>query len=209
VQSGVVAAAVPPTPSVLHRVVAILVPAIPIVAIRCAGDLVLRVINAANRDHLALLDNCASLRREGFRLSLADDDSRFTPHNLNPIAPLLERSNGYVRGVDLDLGLAPLQDRQIEDAFLDLNLELRAGQVRQLDFGAVTQANRVGVVELDLSARLRARGNRVAAHQRRVDRQGHPVSGVPPLAGDVAMNQADSRHSRLRLCGLHRTGGPY
>ncbi len=67
----------PPRTGVADHVIAIAIPAIPIVAIRSRGNLVLRGISvAAHRGHLSAVNFGAALRRGNLRLALAHDHDR-------------------------------------------------------------------------------------------------------------------------------------
>src|ERR1700722_9760179 len=75
--AGVIAIGVVPRLRVANQVIAIAVPAIPVVALGSSGNFVLRGIGVAtDRGHVAVMNFGAALRRGNLRLTLTDHDDR-------------------------------------------------------------------------------------------------------------------------------------
>ena len=204
-RSGVATVGVMPGIRTLDHVIAVAIPAIPIVAIWSRRDLVLRGFTvAAHGSHISRVHFGAALLGGNLRLARAHDHDRVSigPHFDAEHAIMMRGMNGYVRGIDLGFGFTVFGNAEVGDALRQLNLNISFCQVRHIGLRVRTQAKNIGKVELQFCAGVVAGGNLVAGHYGLIQRGSGPVSGVPALRGNVGMNQADASHA---LVGLHRS----
>src|ERR1035437_7300301 len=111
---------------------------------------------ALNGDELALTDARAALRSRNFDCAFADQHlSVIVGSNQNAkagFAPL--RANGNVGRIDLSVRIAILVHGVVRHAASKLNLNLRARELRDVGLRMLSQAQHVGIVKLNFSARL-------------------------------------------------------
>src|SRR5579872_1718807 len=199
-RSGVVTVGVAPAFGTAYPTVPVAVPAVPIVPFRRRDSLIFRVGRALDRNQLPTLDTSAALRRGDLRLPLADDHLTFRGRiHLDAIHARLQRTNGHIRRVNFDVGIAVAQLAEVDQTQAHLHLHAITGKVGDFGVGVIRQAQDIGVIELHLSPRSRPGGHLVAGYQRRVQLGIHPVTGVATLHGDVSVDQADAPHAGLYL----------
>ena len=196
--SDVVVVRVPSRFRIADHVVAIGVPLIKVVAGRSLANLVLLVrAGALNGNELILSHPRAALRSRNFDFPSADQHFRVIvgsyQNSKTRFAPL--GANRHVGRIDLRIRIAVLVDGVVRHAVPKLNLDLRMRELRDVGLRMLSQPQHVCVVKLEFSARLVAGRNAVARQHRRIERSRRPILGVATLRGDVAMNQADARHS--------------
>jgi hypothetical protein len=181
-------------------VVSLVVPAVPVVFVRRDGNLVLRVVRPRDDDQLAGFGPSASLGSRYFRGAFADHHLRFRVGiDEDAILAFSERMDRHVGRVNFRSRLAALQQRVGNESLPDLDLDLRACQIRDFRSRAARHAQDVRIVQLYLRSRIMARRDAVARDDRRVQRHGYPIAIVTALRRDIAVDIADSRCARLRL----------
>jgi hypothetical protein len=157
--SGVVAVGVLPRLRGVNHVITVAVPAVPIVAVRSVGNLVLSLLSgSANRRHFAFLQFGDTLRRGNLSFTFSHDDDRVAVRAyLNAQVYILVRGMyGDVRCIDLRLGLAFIEHAVISQPLRELNLDVILGEGCKICFGARSQTENIGEVELYFGASPRA-----------------------------------------------------
>jgi hypothetical protein len=151
--------------------IAIAVPAIPIVPIRSLRDFVLRGATiAAHGSHISCAKLCASVWSRNLGLALPHDDDR-VPVRMHFDAKdsvMMRGVNRNVRSINLRLCFAVFGDNVIRNALAQLHLNLFVREFDDVDLCVRSQAKRVGEVQLQLSARVVAGRYLVATHNRLV-----------------------------------------
>src|ERR1035438_899391 len=147
--SDVIVVSVPPRFRITDHGVAIGVPLIPIVARGCFANLVLRVgASALNGDELSLPHARAALRSRYFNFAFAHQHFGVivgTNQNAKAgFAPLGAKSD--VGRIDLGVGIAVFVDGVVRHAASQLNLDLRARELRDVGLGMLREPERIGVV---------------------------------------------------------------
>jgi len=115
---------------VLDHVVAVAVPAIPIVAIRSRGDLVLRRLGvASNGRHFSRMNFGAALWSGNLRFARAHDHQRIAigAHFYAENTVVMCGMDGYVRCIDFGLGFAVFRNAEISKALGQLKLNCSLG----------------------------------------------------------------------------------
>src|SRR5450755_3472414 len=189
---------------VLDRVIAVAVPAIPVVARRSCGNLVLRGLSIATHGrHVSLMDLGAALRGGDLRFALGHDHDGVTigPDLDAEGAIMVRRMDGNVRGINLRLGFSVFRNVEVRDALGQLNLDGSFRERREVDLSVRTQAKNIREVELQFGAGVVSGGDFVAGHRRLIQRGRGPVAGIAALGRHIAVNQADAGHT---LIGLRR-----
>src|SRR5580658_3219992 len=192
-----------PRGRLVNHVVAFAVPAIPIVRIGSGADLVLRIgAGTAHRRHVTLLDVGNTLRRRDLRLSFAHDDDAVPvgPHFDAEHAIHVRRVNCNVRGIDLRLSFTLAEHGIISQALPDLNLDVFLRKVSNVRLRIRSQAENVGVIELNLGPPARSGGNLIAVHHRLIQHSRRPGTGIATLRGHFAMSHADASNALIGLC---------
>jgi hypothetical protein len=142
----------------MNHVVAVTVPAVPIVPVRRFRDFVLSFLSAStNRRHLALLHFGDALRRGNLSLTFAYDDNRVPigPHFHADNYILVRGMNSDVRSVDLRLGFTLVEDAVIGEPLRQLNLDVIVSESRNIGLRVRPQAKNIGEVELHFGASAR------------------------------------------------------
>ena len=130
--AGVAPVRMAPRIGILNQMVPITIPLIPIVAIGCRCNLVLRLIGvAANGRHVASVNFAAALRGCNLNFPLTHNDNRVAIWtDFNPEYSVMMRGmNGYVRSVDLRLSLAVLGNGVIHNSLAKLNLDVLVSEI--------------------------------------------------------------------------------
>jgi hypothetical protein len=153
----------------VDHVVAVAVPAVPIVADGSFRDFVLCFLGAStDRRHLALLQFGNTLWRRYLSFPFAHDDNRvaigshFYAHNY----VFMRRMNGHIRCVDFRLGFALVEDAVIGQSLGQLNLDVVVSEIGNIGLRVRPQAKNVGEVELDLCSATCGRRNLIAIEHR-------------------------------------------
>jgi hypothetical protein len=181
-----------------YHVVAIGVPLVPVVARRRFANLVLRLLGRAlNSNELALANARSALRSGNFYFAFADEYfSMIVARNQNSKTGIaLLGTNRNVRSVDLRIRIAIAEHGIVRHSACQLNLNLRARQLREVGLGMFRKTKGVRIVKLKLCARFIASRNAIAGEHGSVNHSRRPASGVATLCGHVAVNQADARHA--------------
>src|SRR5262249_1547699 len=185
----------PPSVGVLDQVVAVLVPAIPIGARRRFGNLVLRIVHAADGDHLALFHPGAALRRSHFGLAVAHDHVGFhVGKHFHQIPPVPRGMHCHVRRIDLYIGFAALEHAVVHVALRNLYLDTRPRQVGDLYLALRGKTQNVGVVQLELLPVFLVLGQLLAPAQGVIERGPRPIAAVAALRRNVTVDHADASH---------------
>ena len=197
-----------------NHAVAIGVPLIPIIAGRRFANLVLRLLSRTlNRNELAFSHTRATLRSSDFDFAFAHEHFRMiVARYQNAKAGIaLLGADGNVRSINFRTRVAVTEHGVIRHSARQLNLNLRARQLRDICLGMLRESKRVGIVELNFGARSIASRNTVARQHRRIDRSCRPTTGITALRRNIAMHQADACHAiifnrrRSVVCGIIRT----
>jgi hypothetical protein len=149
----------------MNHVVAIAVPAIPVVAIGSFRDFVLCLLSAStNRRHLALLHFGDTLRCGNLSLTFAHDNNGVAigPHFYADNDILVSGMNGDIRRIDLRLGFALIENAVVGESLRQLNLNVIVGEVCNIDLRVRPQAKNIGEVKLHFGASTRSRRNLIA-----------------------------------------------
>ena len=208
-RSGVVVIGVPPGTGIANQVIAIAIPAVPVVAIRSLGNLILRRLGiAAHRSHISGVDLGAALGGSDLRFALAHDHDRVAvAAHFNPEhAIVMRRMDRHVRSVDFRLGFTIFRDRVVGDALAQLNLDILFREVRDIRFAVRSEAKGISEIELQLSARIVSGGNLVAGHYRLIQCCRRPIAGVTALRRYIPVHQTDAGHTLVGLRGSFARG---
>jgi hypothetical protein len=132
-------------------VIAVAVPAIPIITIGSRRNLVLRRIGiATDGRHFSAAHFRAALRGRNLGLSLAHNHERVAIGlNFNAKNTIvMRRMDRDIRRVNLGLGLTVSRDCVVDQALRKLNLDIFLRQVGDVDRRVRTEADSVGEIEL-------------------------------------------------------------
>jgi hypothetical protein len=137
------------------------------------------------------------LRSGNFYFAFADEHfSMIVGRNQNSEARIaLLGTNRNVRSVDLCIRIAIAEYGVVRHSACQLNLNLRARQLRNVGLGMFRKTKGVRIVKLKFGARFVASRNAITGEHGSVDHRRRPTSGVATLGGHVAVNQADARHA--------------
>src|SRR6266496_376684 len=207
--ANVVAVGMAPTVGILNEIVAIAVPAVPVVAGGRIGDFVRGVTaGPADDNPLSGADPSPPLRRGNLGLAPAHHNVRFAVgNNQDSIASVPSAGvDRGIRGVEFDGGFAVPQNGISREALAQLDLNVFLGECPEIGLAVLGKPQNIGVVELHLGARLVAGGNLVASHHGRIQRGSRPVSGVATLGGDLAFNQTDAGSAGVSFSRSRRAG---
>src|ERR1019366_8712186 len=184
-------------------VVAIGVPLVPVIPCRCFADLVLRLIaRALHGDELAFPHSRAALRSRNFYFASADQHfGVIVGSNQNSKAGFAAiGTNGNIGRIDFRVRVAVLVHGVVRHSASKLNLDLRAGERCDIGLRMLSEAEHVGIVELNFGARLVAGRNPVPREDGSIERSRRPAARVATLRGDVAMKQTDARDAGDCFC---------
>jgi hypothetical protein len=180
---------------IADHVVTIGVPLIKVIAGGRFANLVLRLIaGSLHGNELALRHARAALRSGNFYFASANQHfSVIVEGNQNSKAGFAAiGTNGHVGRIDFGVRIAILEDGVVRHSTSQLNLDLRAGELGDVDLRMFSQAKHVGVVELKFGARFVPGRNTVARDHGSIEHSRSPATGVATLRGDVTMNQTDA-----------------
>ena len=183
---------------VADRIVAISVPLVPVISCWSFANLVLRICaRASDRDELPFSYTCAALRSRNFNLALADKDFSMVVSSYKNskarFAPL--GANGDVGRIDFRVRIAALVHGVVRHTVSQLNLDLRARQLRDVGLRVFRQPERVGIVKFKFSACFVAGRNPISGKHGSIQRRRRPILGIAALRRHIAMNQADACHA--------------
>jgi len=135
-----------------NRVVATIVPVIPVVIAGSSGHAILGLIGAAlDGDHLAPMDLGAALLGGNVGLAIAHQElSVSVVVDLNAVAALALGMNGNVGRIDLYIGVRRPDGRVACQPLRKLKLNTRAGQRHDVYLSVLVQAKDIGEIELHL-----------------------------------------------------------
>jgi hypothetical protein len=120
----------------------------------------------------------------------------------NAILAFDEGMNCGVGRVNLYRCLVTLQNVVSDETLSDLNLNVRAREVRDLRGGPIRHTQNICVVELKFSAGSVSGGNAVVDRNGSVHRNGDPLAVVTALRRNVSTDEADACNAGLILICL-------
>src|ERR1700692_4612483 len=203
-RAGVVAIGVTPRLRTVNHVVAITVPAVPIVAIGSLRNLILGFLSAsANGRHLAFLQFGDTLWRGNLGFPFAYDNDRVSvrPYLDAEIYIFMCGMHRDVGSIDLRLGFALIEDAVIGETLRQLNLDMVVSEICNIGFSVRSQAKNIGEVELHFSAPTCCCGNFIAIEHRLIQHGCGPIARISSLRGHIAVNHADAAYTLVRLRG--------
>ncbi len=134
--------------------------------------------------------------------------------DFDSVAPVLFRAHRRQGGLNIDVSIAAPQFTVSDDAALELNPEGSMAQVGQSDRRVFIEAQKIGVVQLDLGTGGQSGSQNIGFHQRHIGCGLNRISRFTALHGNVAFGQTESGDTqrrplirRLCLCRLTERHG--
>ncbi len=131
------------------------------------------------------------------------DHLRLKAIHLDAVNAFLRRGpDGRIRRIDLDFGLGILGDAEVREPLPDLDLDLCPLHGCDFCLRIITETKDVCMVELELGLGTVSCGDPVATGHGLIQRRPRPVTRIAALHRNVALDQADARHSgrNVHLC---------